>query len=825
MLTMRIGLVSQSVDVDFPALVRVANALNIQITRDLTPIWGVSGTVAAIESADHLDPGVWPVYIIDQLDDDMAGFHLTEHNQPFAMVKAGDTWSLSASHEIIEMLVDPSGNRLVASTAVAVIDNEVQDAIGKFEYLVEVCDPSEDPSCSYLVDGVLVSDFYTPSYFDPAGSLGARYSFSGRITRPRQVLPNGYLSWFNAATNKLQQVRHFGAPQIVDLASGRPGSGSLTAGQSLRSFIDGVTRPPQALAQLRATTQKVQQRDLRRVFLAGVAPVRANMFTAAASDAMNTLASMKAVRAASVTRDVISVLNANVAVFSKPGVLSVRPGLSIGPRGMTNERVIVATVQPDRLAELRISIPGQIDGISVELRVAGPVQIMRMLRPADYVAIAAARHELRQPDFDNQLFFDEDGKLIGGNAPLTALLAAHVAKPRIDYTSPPGATLDPVTGPVSLVLHTSPDAGWDQLSNFLAGVKQELVVGMYDFTSGHILAALKEAMSDEKRLTLTLDHPAPNPSRDQTDEDTQRALADLMRDHFASAWALTNSDPKAPVWIYPNAYHIKVAVREDDTFWLSSGNWNNSNQPEIDLSDPAAARKIAASHDRDWHVIVTSKPLANTFRAFLQHDYEVASSEEEKVAVQGMVQPKGIQLPEVPAEAFAAGRVPRTFFQPKTVAADMKVQPLLTPDNYHEHVKTLIESSRKTFYMQTQYIHPSGRAGDEGHDALIAAVKVLVDAGVDVRLITSEFQTDDWVEKVVSTGIPPAVLRRQPKVHNKGVVVDSSVVMVSSQNWSADGTLRNRDAGLIIYSPEAAKYFEQIFLHDWDHLASPIGRD
>ena len=69
------------------------------------------------------------------------------------------------------------------------------------------------------------------------------------------------------------------------------------------------------------------------------------------------------------------------------------------------------------------------------------------------------------------------------------------------------------------------------------------------------------------------------------------------------------------------------------------------------------------------------------------------------------------------------------------------------------------------------------------------------------------------------------MLRRQPKVHNKGIVVDSHVVMVSSQNWSADGTLRNRDAGLIIFNPEAAAYFEEIFLHDWDNLASPVAAD
>jgi phosphatidylserine/phosphatidylglycerophosphate/cardiolipin synthase-like enzyme len=134
----------------------------------------------------------------------------------------------------------------------------------------------------------------------------------------------------------------------------------------------------------------------------------------------------------------------------------------------------------------------------------------------------------------------------------------------------------------------------------------------------------------------------------------------------------------------------------------------------------------------------------------------------------------------------------------------------------------LIQSAQQKFYMQTQYIHPSGKTGDEDHDALIAAVKERIDAGVDVRLITSEYQTADWVEKVAQAGIPPSALRRQPKVHNKGVVVDGKVVMVSSQNWSADGTLRNRDAGLIIHNAEAATYFEQIFLHDWDYLASPI---
>jgi phosphatidylserine/phosphatidylglycerophosphate/cardiolipin synthase-like enzyme len=818
MLPIRIGLVSRSQTVDFPTLVRVANGLSVQISRDMAPIWSVNGTVVALENPDHIEPGIWPVYVVDELDPGMGGFHQTEHNQPFAMVQTGDTWSLSASHEVLEMLVDPSGNRLVAAPAIAIVDNELQDADGKFEYLVEVCDPLEDASCAYLVDGILVSDFYTPNYFDPAGTAGARYSFSGRITRPRQVLPNGYLTWFNPSNNKLQQVRHFGALEIVDLAVGKPGGGAMTGGRSLRGFVDSTTVSPRSLSRLYAASGTVQARNMRQSFLASAAPNRAGLFAAAA----NALVAKSPRPVPPSNEDIRKIIEANPAQFRKPGVLSVRPGWRFGPCGLTGERAIVATVLPERMTDPAAALPAAIDGVAVDARPADPLQRMRALHPAGYLAIGGARHEVRQPEFAGEVFFDGNGNPAIPAAALAAFEAAHAQKPQLKYEPAPDATLDETSDPVTLVLHASPDAGWAQLSKFLTGVKRELVVGMYDFTSAHILDAVEGAMAGGKTLTLTLDHPSPNRSRDQTDEETRRDLDQKLGASFHGAWALTKTDRFVTKWIYPNAYHIKVAVRDGETFWLSSGNWNNSNQPEIDLSDLASARKIAADHDRDWHVIATSPKLAKTFRAFLANDFAVASRNNDEGNGLAMATAAAEPEPEIPLAALAAGRAPRKFFAPKILSGDIRIQPLLTPDNYQEKVKALIGSARRTFYMQTQYIHPSGRAGDEGHDALIAAVKTLVDAGVDVRLITSEFQTDAWVEKVVDAGIPGAVLRRQAKVHNKGVVVDGSVVMVSSQNWSADGTLRNRDAGLIIHNAEAAAYFEEIFLHDWDNLASPV---
>jgi phosphatidylserine/phosphatidylglycerophosphate/cardiolipin synthase-like enzyme len=96
---------------------------------------------------------------------------------------------------------------------------------------------------------------------------------------------------------------------------------------------------------------------------------------------------------------------------------------------------------------------------------------------------------------------------------------------------------------------------------------------------------------------------------------------------------------------------------------------------------------------------------------------------------------------------------------------------------------------------------------------------------VEVKIIMSEFETAGYLEQLQGMGLDVVNnVKIQNNVHNKGIIVDGSAVLVSSQNWSSDGTLYNRDAGVIIYHETAAQYFQQIFLHDWNHLASQNAR-
>jgi phosphatidylserine/phosphatidylglycerophosphate/cardiolipin synthase-like enzyme len=109
---------------------------------------------------------------------------------------------------------------------------------------------------------------------------------------------------------------------------------------------------------------------------------------------------------------------------------------------------------------------------------------------------------------------------------------------------------------------------------------------------------------------------------------------------------------------------------------------------------------------------------------------------------------------------------------------------------------------------------------------LVQAVIDRQNAGVDVKIIMREFEKTGYLEQLQALGLDVVHnVKIQNNVHNKGIVVDGKTVLVSSQNWSTDGTLYNRDAGVIIYNRTAAQYFQKIFPHDWEHLAEQHSTD
>jgi phosphatidylserine/phosphatidylglycerophosphate/cardiolipin synthase-like enzyme len=536
------------------------------------------------------------------------------------------------------------------------------------------------------------------------------------------------------------------------------------------------------------------------------------------------------------------VIQANLKRLRKPGVLTVRPGYEIAGHQLTGAPAIVATVHTKK-KELAPgdALPNSIAGTPVDVREATAHQRLRATDPsAAALTQAYGRPEDREPDWPYEREMPSGKFLAGaksstakalaahaqGNTATHRALTSHATKPEIKYV-PANASLDPVTVTTTITAHVSPDAGLKTLQGFLAGTTDSLIIGMYDFTSGTILKNVESALNGKKTLKMVLDNPAPNPTRDQTDTQTVDDLNASLKARSQIVRALDRADTYAAAWIFPYAYHIKVIVRDGTTFWLSSGNLNNSNQP--DLASPPS------TEDRDWHVIIENEGLAKVFAAFLNQDFVTASQHQAKAAsdVTSTVADAHAKLaayanpppPRRPSGQFP-GSVPAKTFKNVSVT----ITPLLTPDEiqgdlakkqYFSQIVQLIESAQESLYIQLQYIESSQDGTD--YDALLRSIAGRVAAGVKVQLIESLDYGEKWAEKMKATGVDlTANIRLQKSVHNKGFVVDSKIAVVSSQNFSPAGIEENRDAGVILENAAIARYFEAVFQSDWDTRAKPF---
>ena len=122
-----------------------------------------------VGEGEQLPDGWWQISVTDNPDQAGAlGYHeLTSRGTPLGKVfagldlQSGASWTVTLSHELLEMLADPWINWCA------------QGANGKI-YALEVCDAVEADKLGYDIDGVLVSDFITPSWFEPThgGSSG-----------------------------------------------------------------------------------------------------------------------------------------------------------------------------------------------------------------------------------------------------------------------------------------------------------------------------------------------------------------------------------------------------------------------------------------------------------------------------------------------------------------------------------------------------------------------------------------------------------------------------------------------------------------------------
>jgi hypothetical protein len=209
---MLIAILNQSTLVTDADAQTMTQAVATQVRLDAAPLWDRSPAAVVF----YTDPAGVPatahgIALVDTIQDQpqgVLGFHTEDPGGKLwgvvaakpeldngAQVLTGD-WSVSSvlSHEVLEMFVDPNCNLWA------------DDSKGS-AYSLEVCDPVEAPS--YTVSNVSVSNFVTPSWFDPQAPSGAQFDKLGQLTAPFTILKGGYVVYESAGKEQQQYGDEF----------------------------------------------------------------------------------------------------------------------------------------------------------------------------------------------------------------------------------------------------------------------------------------------------------------------------------------------------------------------------------------------------------------------------------------------------------------------------------------------------------------------------------------------------------------------------------------------------------------------------------------
>jgi hypothetical protein len=195
-------------------LYHAIRAINRQIAEDFEPYWSMGGTLR-LEGRSQDKPsktslvdmrGDAVLYLWDSVDvEDALGYHDRHYRGvPYGFVftelarQLEEKWSVTLSHEALEMIADPEVNLLVQGP-------HPSDPRRAVFHWYEMCDAVQAEI--YDIDGIEVSNFVLPLYFTGGDEKGGRNDFLGRPHGGKTLTsfginPGGYIGFFDPRKNE-----------------------------------------------------------------------------------------------------------------------------------------------------------------------------------------------------------------------------------------------------------------------------------------------------------------------------------------------------------------------------------------------------------------------------------------------------------------------------------------------------------------------------------------------------------------------------------------------------------------------------------------------
>ena len=354
-----------------------------------------------------------------------------------------------------------------------------------------------------------------------------------------------------------------------------------------------------------------------------------------------------------------------------------------------------------------------------------------------------------------------------------------------------------------------PEHGLTDLLAWIESASTSLHVHMYLLQEVHLVQAMIDAQNRGVDVTVVLDYG--DSWWKQYDLDTQRGMAtELLSAGVQVSWfGDTGENPYAYI-------HSKVAVKDNASVWIGSGNWRSSSLPA-----PGDAG------NRDWGVIVDDAGLASMVAAHLAFDENQAR--EHITPVMASDAPTGWTMPST--SAIVGETAP-------SIEGQLDAQLLVCPDNCIDDLVAVLDTAEEEILLSLQYLDMDWSWG-WGENPIVAALETAAQRDVRLRLILNGAYLDEDIQNAVdrfnedwnhTLGYDTAAVvmssdDKVTKLHNKGIIVDGEHVLVSSINWGDSALVRNREMGLVLSSESVASVFIESWYEDWNRLDNTTDSD
>ena len=367
----------------------------------------------------------------------------------------------------------------------------------------------------------------------------------------------------------------------------------------------------------------------------------------------------------------------------------------------------------------------------------------------------------------------------------------------------------------------SPAGSLAQIIQWLDSAQTSIHVHIYELHSPEISFALRQAAQRGVEVTVVLDE------GDYWWEDNalrwQRGHAsDLAAAGATVYWFGEPSDSDAPAGPYA-FLHSKVAVVDDSSTWIGSGNWKRSTMP-VD----------GQAGNVDWGVIIEAPDVAMQVLERISWDENPANSH---VKLHDPLSPSQ-GTPNGWATPTQADDPPTLPTNTLTTTGVVEGRLLTCPDDCMEGLAWLIDEADEELLLSLQNLDMDWYWG-WGVSPLWQSLENAAQRGVKIRLIINGYYWDDEIQDAVNTfnhewnetngwdtsAIIMSSSDSITKLHNKGVIVDGELTLFSSINFGASAIIRNREMGVVIDSVEIAEFMRTSWLEDWNRVDDTTDSD